>query len=570
MLTKSSKNALIWAVFFTTPFLTPNMLDYWVAASLTSFAVALLAAAWIHTQSPQQTKANSQSWFLFSLFLVPVFIHLLIQDTPNPWGLVTFSIYIASLFLIFRMYQAAAQELIQQRTWVALLAIVGNIYALWGILHAFHVIPEHQHAFLFMWAYIPNFVGPLQQRNLATLFLLIVIASLWIQSIREGWGKAWLLASIVPCAIVFISNSRAALLLLFGLLFLLFILHSRKKIFLAHMLPLLTVSVAISILWQSSLQATPENIPLLGSRLAEAGITPRLNIWYSSMLMFLEYPWFGIGAGNMASYFPEFQGQTLLQHPDWHQMGGAIFWSHNIAIQFFAEGGIFGGICIILFFATVLKRTYSILNTQNPIEHPSFPAAIIVILLLLHGLISISLLQGFFLALLGLYLAALFPVIEVKPSNISVQKKSSMLYLIPAIYMAFTAYQYIHIQSDVRTVFDDDPSSPRFIDKVSVAIDNPWTARTGLEYLFMNMMLSHSPKQQWIDLYPYLYEYWHLAKGPLGLKRLILQAHLADNPLSEAYLATIYARDFPQDSWNKVLQQHIHGGHQAYEILDIQ
>jgi len=388
---------------------------------------------------------------------------------------------------------------------------------------------------------------------------------------QNQWDKQWLLASIIPCSIVFISNSRGALLLLAGLCLLLFLCSSRKKDFIFHIFPLLLISLFISLYWQHNLQVFTPEVSTIGSRLAEAGISARLNIWYSSILMFMEHPWIGIGAGNIGSYFPEFQGQTLSQHPDWHQMNGAILWSHNVILQFFAEGGIFGGMFILLLFGIVFKRTYQILKTDNPINHPSFTAAIITLLLLLHGLISISLLQGFFLALLGLYLASLFPCENkdnIKETN-SIGIKS-LLYFIPALYMALTAYQYIQLQSHVRTLFNDSPSSPRFIEAVGEAIDNPWTARTGLEYLFMNMTLTHAPAQQWVNLYPYLYEYWHLAKGPLGLKRLILQAHLDRNPLSEAYLATIYAYDFPQDAWNKPLQHHIQGGHQNHEALDMQ
>jgi len=555
-------------MFFITPFFSFCLEDYWVANNLLTLGVALCVAVWMHIQSPT-TSEPSKSWLLFALFLIPVCVHLLQREAPNPWGLVTFSIYMASVFLIFRMSQSSAQAFISHTAWIALLAISGNIYAFWGVLQAFQLIHEPQHPVLFLWVYFPDFVGPLLQRNLATLFLLIVIASLWIQSIRNAWDKCWLLASILPSAIIFISNSRGAFLLMAGLCFLLFLCTPRKRTFLWHIIPVLLCGIAIAIQWQIYLPESLTTSPL-GSRIYESGITARLNIWYSSMLMLLEHPWFGVGAGNISSYFPDFQAQSLKAHPHWTEMDGAILWSHNIIIQFFAEGGIFGGLCILLLCAIILKRVYHIFNTQHPIDHPAFSSAVIVLLLLLHGLISISLLQGFFLALFAFYLAALFPAQQLSETPPKTNKRtSSLLYLIPSLYMMLTAYQYITIQTNVRSIFDDEPSSPRFIEKVAIAIDNPWTAHAGLEYLFLNMTLTHSPAKQWINLYPYLYEYWHLAKGPLGIKRLMLYAHLADNPLYETQLATIYAHDYPQSSWNKTLQRHIHGGHQNNESLDL-
>jgi len=559
---------LLWGLFFITPFFTTSILDYWVASDLMALSAALLAVFWMHTQSQSTSRPQPQVWLLFALFLLPIVAHFIMWDTPNPWGLVKFTIYIASVFLIFRMSQASACEWIHQHIWIALLAITGNLYALWALLHTFHVIPEDQTAFFALWSYFSDFVGPLLQRNLSSLFMLIVVASLWIHSIQHAWDKRWLLASWIPCSMILVSNSRSGLLLLAALIVLLVTLYPRKKLFIFHMLPLLIGSFLLALYWQGYLQAIHADLAPLGSRLAEAGISARLNIWHSSILMFMEYPWFGVGSGNLASYFSDFQGATLTQHPNWVEMDSITPWSHNIVLQFFAEGGIFGGAFIILLLATILRRAFHILKTSKPIEHASFSALVMVMLLLLHGLVSISLLQGFFLAIFGLYLAALFPSQQQNSTRQS--KLSNVFFIIPSIYLMFTCYQYIHLQTDIRAVFDDNPDSPRFIDAVAKAVDNPWTQRVGLAYLFVNMDLTHAPKQQWVQLYPYLYTYWHLSEEPWGLKRLILQAHLADNTLSEAYLASIYVRDFPKNAWNTSLKKHIQGGHQHHEPLDMQ
>ncbi len=559
---------MLWAIFLITPCFTYNIYDYWIANDLLAFSIALLTAAWIHKQYP--VAQHPVSWMLLCLFLIPVYAHLIMQDTPNPWGLVKGSMYITATFLIFRMCQGASQVFTQQTSWIALLAITGNIFVWISMLQVFHLFQEDQHSLFAMFSYSTEFIGPLLQRNLTTLFLLIVVASLWIQSIRTSFDKRWLLASILPCTVILISNSRSALLLLIGLSLCLFILHQKKKDYLYHIIPTLFFSLLIALEWHLTLQTLHHNLEPMGSRLGEAGISARLNLWYSSALMFFDHPWFGVGSGNLASYFADYQAQTLHQHPQWTAMDSINPWSHNIILQQFAEGGIFSGIFILLLFGIVGKRIYRIFKSTSPINHPSFPAAIIIILLLSHGLVSISLLQGFFLSLFGLYLAALFPSEQSQTQPQHNTNMSFVMHLIPAMYMAFTAYQYIHTQVAIRAVFDDPPGSPRFIEKVGTAIDNPWLTRVGLDYLFVNMGLTHAPARQWINLYPYLYESWLLGQDPQALKRLILQAHLTDNTLSEKYLANLYIRDFPKNSWDKELRYHIEKGHQAHEPLDIQ
>jgi len=558
----------LWALFFITPCFTTNILDYWVATDLMTLSTALIAAAWMYRQSLSNHQTiHTASWALFLLFLCPIFLHLLIHDAANPWSLIKSSIYIASVFLIFHLSRNSAQQLIQSTAWVRLLAWVAHLYIGIGIAQSFHLFPEDQQSLFAIWSYFSDFVGPLLQRNLSTLFLLLVVAALWLQSIRNTWNKRWLLASVLPCAVIIFSNSRAALLLLFVLFFSVLILHPHRKSVLVHLIPLLAISIAIAMLGQFGLQHITGSITPLGSRLAEAGITARLNIWYSAILMFLEHPWIGVGAGNFSSHFADFQGQSLAQHPDWYEMDASTYWSHNIILQFFSEGGILGGIFILAIFAIIGKRIMHILKSPEPLQHPHALAAISLTLLLLHGLVSISLMQGFFLALFGLYLAALFPS-ETTASP--APSPHNIIAILPALYLALTCYQYIHTQAKLRVVFNDNPDTPRFINQVSQAIENPWLSRSGMEYLFVNMDMTHAPAWQWVQLYPYLYTYWQLNQEPLALKRLILQAHLADNPLSEAHLATIYAHDFPKNAWNKKIQQHIHGGHQRHEALDMQ
>jgi len=561
---------IFWGFFFITPCFTTNLLDYWVASDFLALASALFAAAWMFIQQKKSDSASLTPLFWLVLLLIPSLYQLLFLNSPNPWAIVKSLIYFTSVYLIFRMSQTSSVQLLRKPSWIVLLAIVGNAYVLIGILQAFQIFPIHHQSLFSIFDYIADFSGPLPQRNLTTLLMLIVIASLWIYSIRHSFEKKWLLASLLPCALIWISNSRSGILLLMALTVFLFIFSTHKKSYLAHILPLLLTSLALSLLANNLLQYIHVPTSTIGSRLGEAGIAARLTIWSSSIHLFLQHPWAGIGFGNLVSYYADAQGDVLQQNPDGFAFNGSTYWSHNIIIQFFTEGGLWGGIFILGLFGMVAKRVWHIIQTPNPIEHPSFSSAVIVGLILVHGLVSISIFQGFFLALLGLFLAGLFPIGTSEPSSPSTFHPKQLLFFIPAFYCAFTFYQFIHIQTDLRHAFDDNPDTPRFINAVSQAIDNPWLARTGLEYLFTNMDLTHAPAHQWRNLYPFLYEYWLLNQQPIALRQLILQAHLTDNELSEKYLAKVYQRDFPNNPWNKKISKHIQGGHQNHEALDMQ
>jgi len=466
------------------------------------------------------------------------------------------------------MSQSYASDLLNSQGWFILLAVIGNFYAAIAITQVFHLFPEDQSSLFAIWTYIPRFSGPLLQPNLAGLFLNIIIASLFVQAIRSSFNKSWILFTILPIGIILASNSRSAILLLAIITITLFILTSEKKLFLAYFSPAFLAAFVIALSWNQVLLQLSGGITLgLGSRLAEGGIADRLNLWVTTINLFFEHPWLGIGYGNLSSHFAEAQALTHITYPSLPSMDASTYWSHNIILQMFAEGGILAGVFILLFLTLITIRGKNIISQTNCLDHAAFLPLLIVSLIIIHGMISISIYQGFFLSLLGLFLAGLFPS---QGSSIDLEYKINikLIFLfIPAIYCSFTWFQFVSTQVQLRAIFDDPPSSPRFIAKVSDAIDNPWLARSGIEYLLVNMELSHSPTYQWLQAYPYMYHAWLLTQEPLTLRRLIVHAHLLDNRASETYLARLYLHAFPNNPWNKKLQSHIINGHLKHEPL---
>jgi len=564
---------IIWGIFFLSPCFTTNILDYFIATDLLAFACALTASAYAYTTNSQVTHSNSNLIIWLLIFLAPAFLSLTLSEPRNPWGIVKYSIYITATYFIFRLMQTQALSTINHQRWIALLAIVGNFYAIIAIAQTFHLFTEDQSSLFAIFSYIPRFSGPLLQPNLTGLLLNIIIASLLIHFIRQHFHKIWLFASILPCSIIWVSNSRSAILMLLLIVISLFILTKHKKQYLLYALSILAISFAIAWQWNMLLQSMDAQSIAIGSRLAGVGIEARLNLWYTSIDLFLQHPLLGIGYGNLASYFVEAQAYTHQQHHDLPSMAASTYWSHNILIQFFAEGGLLAGFTLITLLAWVIRRCWYILSLENQIQSPYLPAIFSITLLLLHGMVSISLYQGFFLCLFALYLAALFPISTDKVNTSTTQHTIPFLqrsiFFIPALYFFFTCYQFIYIQINIRDVFNEDPDNPIFITEVSKAIENPWLARSGLEYLFANMEMTHAPAFQWVNAYPLLYHHWLLTQEPLALKRLILNAHLSDNAQSEKYWGQMYMDVFSTSHWNISLKKHIQEGHTNHEALSL-
>ncbi len=105
---------------------------------------------------------------------------------------------------------------------------------------------------------------------------------------------------------------------------------------------------------------------VLWSRMVQGDITlsNRLEQWYLTWRMFLEYPWFGVGAGNYAVVFPGFQDNSLpaLQYDH----------VHNDYLELLVNQGLFG---FALFVSGVLFFVGKIFNElRNITDHLEFGA----------------------------------------------------------------------------------------------------------------------------------------------------------------------------------------------------
>jgi len=540
---------LLWSLFLLSPCFTTNTLDYFVGTDLLAFSLALAAAAFMFIYEHPKPK-SSRSFYWLILMLTPAFLILTIGDARNPWGVYKLSAYIIAAYLIFRMSQGHANQLIHSISWTVLLAIVINFYAFVAISQTFHLFQEDQHSLFAIFSYATRFSGPLLQPNLTCLFLNIAIITILSQASHNAYKIIWFISIILPSALIISSNSRSGLLILLFILLAFLIFSQNKKTYILRITPIFATAFSIAFLWNLTLQQANIAEPVIASRLVSVGLIDHLNLWYSSIHLFLEHPLLGVGYGNLASYFAEAQAYIHINHPKFPTMAAATYWSHNLILQFFAEGGGLAGVGILFFLIYIAKHNITLLFQKCNTSSIHFAPMLVVSVILVHGMVSISIFQGFFLCLLSLYLAALFPSLPNKNEKHLTIKRYSPIFFLPALYFFVTFYQFVNIQADIRSVFDEAPDQPQFISNTAKAIDNPWLARSGLEYLFTNMALTTNSAQRWIDSYPFLYHWWLLSQDPSSLHYLILYAKLTNNHLLEAYWQKLYDNAFNPDIYN--------------------
>ncbi|MDQ6968912.1 MAG: O-antigen ligase family protein [Mariprofundus sp.] len=555
-------------------------MDSYIAMDLLAFACALTAAAFMAWQHPEHQQTQRMAWVFLILLLLPILIQLLWLDLRNPWKAVQMAMYISSAWLVFRMAQGYAAELLEKQSWFILLAIMGNAYALFATLVTFVPQPDFVASLFPIWTgQGARFGGVFMQANMQSLFLSIICIGLWARAISTERYIPWLLASLLPCAGVFATSSRSsALVLLIGVLALLFLCQQRKVASI-KLLVVIALAFGLSEYWLSFAQHMPGYDHNLLQRFESSGTQARLFIWDMVWRLFIEQPWFGIGAGNLISYGTEGQIATLAAHPEWSSIAdgfsGGHAWAHNLVLQFFCEWGIFGGLAITGLVIGVFYRAWRILFIyKTELTSGSAQAAFGATLMLMHGMVSISMMQGFFLALFALYAAALFPVSQrqtCSKQSTTAQHKAQylLLLLLPAVFMFYQWQLFINKELAIERVINLPVKSEAFIAGASEAITSPWSARPALQLYFSSLLAEHAKPGILIGSENFAYRFWFLHQSSLSLRYLILIAHLKDDVLSEQRLINTYRLAYPALFQRSPLARHTAARHQQGESIDL-
>ncbi len=555
--------AIVWLPFFASPFFWSGALSSHVGMDMLALATALLASALL---TKNDNNHSSWHWFFFLLLIAPIFLHYFSHTLRAPWQEFRLCIYLASAWLIYRMSQSFASRLIESAGWATLLAVVGNFYVLFAICGMYGVHPFSGNLLFPIWAPNQNnFGGPLIQRNMESLFMCLIVVLLLYQS-TKGKGKAatWLLASILPFASIFLSSSRAApFVLVAGICLSLWVIKE-KRTYLTQATLCLLGAVALS----AYLHIPGELI--ITDRLASeaSGINPRLFIWSLSSVLVLENPWLGIGWGNLIAHGTDAQELLFERFPSTVElqtgMNGTHSWTHNYFLEFLVSAGILGGLLALSIVFSLLYKLSLILRNKNG-SHASFMAAVGACMILIHGMVSIAIFQGFFLALFALFMAGTFP----SPLRRNEDSRIRFAYIFPALIVAGIWGSMISTQRDLEEKLTLPLNSDAFITSMSAALENPWTHEQALRHYAAKIIFANASNHVWIQSEYLINSLWNEFQSSVHLKFLIMKAHIKSDQLSETRLINKFTKTFSIDPACDILIHHRDIGHEKGEPIDV-
>jgi len=564
---------LLWTLFFFSPLLWPNVIDNLFAIHLLAIGAGLVAAAWMATCYSDEAP-RPLSWGFLAMLLLPIVLQLLGGELRNPWRAFEMALYVCSAWLIYRMSGGSARSLLGSRDWSLLLGVIGNIAVLFAVLQQFRLPLFTGFEVFPIWQQFPTaFAGMQVQQNLQGLFLVLICMPLWARGMMEAKSWPWWLASVLPCAGILATSSRgSALVLLVGVVALMWMSRRRGSSAL-WFAGILLVAGMISQYWHMYPEITGQEATL-SDRMAAVGVQGRLFIWSMCWNLFLEHPWLGIGAGNLMSYGTEAIPPVLAAHPGFagvaSSMVGGHACAHNLVLQFFMEWGVLGGLAVVLFMLVVgLRMGKLLLQRDIDLRDGRIQGGIGVVLMLLHGMFSVSMMQGFFLVLLALYSAALLiPAGETAGSPRPSLVPRLLVLMIPSLFIFYNWQLFIDREWHAEAAATLSIEDPVFARDVGEAVDNPWSSRAALQWYIGRLVWEHDPAKI-VASENFVYRYWMMHQGTLSLRYLILVAHLKNDIYAERRWATLFRAAYPEHSLSPYLKEHVEHGHAAGEAIDL-
>lgn len=216
----------------------------------------------------------------------------------------------------------------------------------------------------------------------------------------------------------------------------------------------------------------------------------RFVFWFSSALMFLDYPVFGIGIDNFKFYLPDYvnRAHELLGFVEYEAMGYTK-WSHNEVLQLLCETGVVG----VLLLFVLLWFIYDFGRLLSGRRHGGLRhlfSHVYLILFILQSMFSWPLRHPSILFLF-VFFAASASVFLRKPRDVVIINRSyaikiaAFLVLLPVMWIGYSEYKMGHLFRS----YDYSSLNQSFSDFEQL-VENPY-----LEYpLLLNAVPSYVKK----------------------------------------------------------------------------
>jgi len=131
-------------------------------------------------------------------------------------------------------------------------------------------------------------------------------------------------------------------------------------------------------------------------------------IWDSCLQLWYQHPWLGVGWGNLPAHFFDGAAIAITAHPKFAsntaEIYGGVSQAHNIILQFLVEGGVVAASALLLLFVALGRKAHH----WGASHANSKTAWICSIIMLTHGMVSVTIMEPFFMVILATSLAACF------------------------------------------------------------------------------------------------------------------------------------------------------------------
>jgi O-antigen ligase len=408
---------IYWLPFFLAPLLWPGIFMAETAVDLMAFATALFAAA-VMWQGNGRRFSEPWSWTFLLLILIPVLEHLIANDLRSPWYAWRETLYITAAWLVFMMAREHGSSLLSSSVFAWILTVTAYVYIAYALIQAYDLrfFASGAGERLFpVWSNMTaRFPGPLMQANWQGIFLALVVCAQVFQGIlRHEKLRMWAILAIVPFTGLFLTSSRSSLLAVaLGLGAMLYLTRQRRPYLMAVAI---AIGIAVALTAIVNVTVPPSNeASNLVARFESGGYMTRLLIWGMCIRLALSHFFFGIGWGNLPAYGVDGMIDVVHHH---RALSGAISalgaggnaWAHNILLQGWVDGGIPGLLAVMLLCAGVLKQWRAWYAMRPALPDGRVLGALFAGMLLFHGMLSVSVMQPYFMSLLALSMAAAFP-----------------------------------------------------------------------------------------------------------------------------------------------------------------
>lgn len=246
-----------------------------------------------------------------------------------------------------------------------------------------------------------------QANHLAAQLWFAVIAAIYLSRSRRLSPLVFALSIVALMTAAAASQSRSPLIYA-GLTALLVALNG-QSLRLAVMLPLMQVSLALSVPHLAKAFTTGANTVATGAstfqRLSNVPVDVRSGLWADAWRMFLDHPWLGIGRGNYSRASVEYSAAKTsgIPLPAEH--------AHNLPLQLLAEFGLPTTLLALVMVGALLRWTLPLLRNKD--RPDIFFTFAVLGILSAYSMLEYPLWYTYFLGICALLIGAIDP--RVKP-----------------------------------------------------------------------------------------------------------------------------------------------------------